>query len=138
MYGKPEYDDQGRVMCEVCGQHFDRVIAHSRQVHDLGARAYKVRFGLDVKKGLLSDRSRARSQEAVYSRPEIIEALVANGQEHRFKPGSQGRTKEMVSEQTRTNLRERLRQEPMITVLREAGRKLGKSGAGNKTRWSKL
>ena len=43
---------------------------------------------------------------------------------------------QMVSEQTRTALRKRLYTPQMQEVLKESGRKVGKSGLGNKARWN--
>ncbi len=63
--------------------------------------------------------------------------LLKSGQQSRFKKGSKGRRKHMVSEQTRIMLRNRLKTEPMLSKLRESGTRLGRSGLGNIKRWKK-
>lgn len=135
MYGQPEYNQQGLVKCEICGEHFARVAAHVRQKHEMNAREYKIEFGFDVSKGLCSEDSAEKSREAVLNHPDLIERLVANGEQNRFKTEHEGRT--VISEQTRTRLKARLKEDYMVKAMAESGRRLGLSGVGNKVRWSK-
>ena len=121
-------------MCEICGQYYHRVTTHVRQAHDMDAYTYKKLSGFDTSKSLISEWSKKKSQRAVAENPKVLENLKL-GAKTRFKVGSSGRTKDMVSPQTRKRLRDRLKQEPMNSVLRESGRRLGKSGLGNLARW---
>jgi len=135
MYGQPEYNQEGLVKCEICGEYFARVSSHVRQKHEMTAKEYKIEFGFDVKKGLCSEDSSEKSREAVLSHPDLIERLRANGEKHRFEPGHKGRT--VISEQTRVRLKARLGEEYMVKAMSESGRRLGLSGIGNKVRWGK-
>lgn len=107
MYGKPEFDSEGKPVCEICGLAFARVCAHVRQAHGLSAREYKQEFGFDVKKGICSRESREIARQRFFEHPEVMDNLLEAGKAHRFKSGHQGRTKDMVSEQTRRMLSER-------------------------------
>lgn len=137
MRGVIKYNEKGMPICEICGKAYRRVISHVRQKHEMNEREYKKMFGFDLKKGICSKDSAELSRERVLNNADICinQNLLTGGKTHRFKKGSKGRTKEQVSEQTRIMLRERLKTEPMQSILKESGRKLGKTGAGNKKRW---
>jgi len=111
MYGKVEYNEEGKPICEICGLAFDRLMAHVRQIHDMSAKEYKVAHGLDVGKGICSDKSRQLSRDKVFKNYDKVVAqnLLKNGQKTRFKAGDKGRTKDKVSEQTRLGLAERIK-----------------------------
>ena len=132
------YDKDGLPICEICGGSFDRLLAHVRQKHFIAAREYKITYGLDVKKGITSRRSAEKSRQAVMENYDKVvgENLLKGGEGSRFEKGSKGRTRDQVSEQTRKVLSERLKNQS-INFKRESGKKLGKSGLGNKKRWNK-
>ena len=108
-YGIIEYNEDGQPMCEICGNYFNRVIAHARQKHHISEREYKLQFGLNLKKGICSKQSAEKSRERVFENYEkcIGKNLELLGEKTRFKIGSEGRTKDKVSEQTRIMLSER-------------------------------
>jgi hypothetical protein len=138
-YGTIEYDEDGKPMCEICGKHFHRVIYHVRQKHDMNERDYKKEFGFDVKKGICSLESKDKSRKAVFDNYDKVVSnnLIEKGAKSRFKVGSQGRTKDMVSAQTKKMLIKRLETPQMKNAMRLSGEKVGLSGIGNKTRWEK-
>lgn len=126
----------GKPTCHICGKSFHRLMSHVRQKHDMTALQYKRKFDLNTTKGITSDESARKSREAVYSHPEIIEDLINNCKNTRFKKGCKGRTRDKVSLQELTRLKtlSGLNQTPeMIENIRT----LGKSGIGNKVRWAK-
>lgn len=139
-YGIIEYDDDGKPICEICGRSFKRVLNHVRQKHDMNEREYKLKFGFDLSKGICSEESSQATREKTlenYDRV-IKDNLIKKGKKSRFKPGSKGRTKDKVSEQTRRRLKERLyTDEKLREQMKESGKRLGKSGLGNKIRWGK-
>jgi hypothetical protein len=108
MYGQVEYNEEGLPMCEICGQHFDRILTHARIKHDISAKDYKQSFGLDVKKGICSQRSRELSRERVMENYDKVvkENLIANGVKTRFYKGGKGRTIDKVSFQTMLRLKQ--------------------------------
>lgn len=138
-YGIIEYNSEGKPMCELCGEHFNRVISHVRQKHDMSEREYKLQFGFDLRKGICSRESASRSREKTLSNYDkcIAHNLLIKGEKSRYKNNGKGRTKDMVSEQTRIRLKERLDEPYMVAAMEASGRKLGLSGAGNKVRWNK-
>jgi hypothetical protein len=136
-YGEVEYDESGKPICEICGKAFKRILVHAKQKHDITAREYKLMFGLDVKKGICSKESRELSRERALENYDVVikENLLEAGKVSRFKEGSKGRTKEQVSAQTKKMLKQRLLDPRMIKAMKEAGKKVGKSGLGNLSRW---
>lgn len=137
-YGIIEYDNDGNPICEICKKSFKRVLSHVRQKHFISEKEYKLTFGLDVGKGICSKESSERSREMTLANYDkcIGKNLIHGGEKTRFSNGSIGRTRDKVQEQTRIRLIERLKQPQMIEAMRESGRKVGKSGLGNKIRWN--
>ena len=128
-YGIVTYDKEGKPICEICGQSFDRLLRHTQQKHGVTAKEYKKRFGLDAKKGICSKDSEALARQRVMENYNTVVAdnLLKNGVNSRFKKGDRGRTKEKVSEQTRIMLRNRFigihTKEEKIANLKKAKQK---------------
>lgn len=137
MYGKIEYDNIGNPICEICKQSFRRVLAHVRQTHSMSEREYKIEFGFDLGKGICSVESSELSKARVYENYDkcISKNLLTKGNKTRYNKNHKGRTKDMVSAQTKTRLKNRLKEPYMILAMKEVGHKLGKSGLGNLKRW---
>jgi hypothetical protein len=135
--GVIRYDTDGKPICELCGKSFNRVAAHVRQVHNITARDYKKKFGLDVLKGICSKASKERSRAAALANYDnvIKKNLIEGGSKSRYKVGSKGRTKDMVSAQTRQMLQKHFASISSIDERKQQGKKLGESGLGNKARW---
>ena len=57
-YGKVVKSADGRIICHICGKPFRKLGAHVVQKHGITSWVYKVMFGLDVIKGLVSDEHR--------------------------------------------------------------------------------
>lgn len=136
-YGIIEYDDLGNPICEICKKSFSRVICHVRQTHNMDEREYKITFGFDLKKGICSKESASKTREKTLENFErcISKNLIAKGEKSRFKKGDKGRTKDKVSQQTKIRLKERLKEDYMVTAMKESGKKVGESGLGNLARW---
>jgi len=137
-YGKIEYNEDGKPKCEICGEYFNRVISHVRQKHEMNEKEYKKQFGFDLKKGICSKESTERTRLKTLDNYDkcIQRNLIIKGSETRFNDGDNGRTKEKVSEQTRIRLKERLKEPYMVDAMKKSGEMVGKSGLGNKKRWS--
>lgn len=137
-YGEIEYNPQGLPKCELCGQYYNRVLTHVRQKHAMTEREYKQMFGFDLIKGIISDVSKEKSRKAVLNNYDVVvlKNLLDKGNKTRFIAGNEGRTKSMVSAQTKQALKDRLKTPCMQKFLQASGQKVGLSGLGNKTRWS--
>ena len=136
-YGKIEYDNRGNPICEICGEAHKRVLTHARQIHKITARDYKIRFGLDLNKGICSEISADLSRQKTLSNYNacIAENLLRNGKKSRFKIGDKGRTGDQLSQQAKNKFKERLKEPKMVAAMSKSGKRLGKSGLGNKKRW---
>lgn len=138
-YGKIEYNQDGKPKCEICGDYFNRVATHVRQKHEINEKEYKRSFGFDLIKGICSKESSEKTRiKTLNNYNKCIEKnLIKNGLKTRFNEGHKGRTKDMVSEQTKKRLIERLKDPKMIASMKLSGKKVGESGLGNKKRWDK-
>jgi len=56
-------DDDGALLCHVCGLAYQRLAQHARLAHGLGAHEYRVLAGLNRQTVLFSTRERARLRE---------------------------------------------------------------------------
>ena len=137
-YGIIEYNLDGNPICEICGKSFKRVLSHARQKHKINEKEYKLKFGLDLHKGICSKESHDLSRKRVLDNYEICIAsnLVNKGCLNRFKAGGNGRIKSKVSEQTKIRLKKNLKTDKMIAAMKKSGREVGLSGLGNKKRWN--
>jgi hypothetical protein len=139
-YGIIEFNENGLPKCEICDQHFKRVLTHVRQKHQMTEKEYKTKFGFDLTKGICSEESSKKSRENTLLNFDrcIKKNLIEKGIKTRFNIGSEGRTRIKVSHQTRLRLIERLKEHKMIELMRINGKKLGETNLGNKIRWRKI
>ncbi len=107
-FGHIKYDKEGKPVCHICGKSFHKLMSHVRQIHGLSAREYKVMYGLNVGKGILSENSRAKCQRAVKKHYNVVVTsnLIDQGEKTQFKKGSTGRTRNQLSEQERIRIRQ--------------------------------
>jgi RNA polymerase sigma factor (sigma-70 family) len=105
-YGIVEYDEHGNPKCEICGRHYIRILLHARYKHSITEREYKLQFGLDLNKGICSKESSLRTREkTILNFDKCTAKAIAKG--HKFEKGHPGRTKDMVSAQTKLMLHDR-------------------------------
>lgn len=105
-YGKVVKTADGRLVCHICGKQFRKLGAHVVQKHGITAWEYKVMFGLDVIRGLISDEHRQHLSDCVTRNYDVVvkQNLIECGAATRFSLHSKGRVKAVVSEQTRLRL----------------------------------
>lgn len=105
-YGTIGYNDEGKPICHICGKAYHKLMSHVHQIHEISAYEYKVEFGLETSKGIMSDDSKELASERAYENYDevIAKNLIEKGVDTRYKIGCPGRTKDMVSEQTRRTL----------------------------------
>jgi len=72
--------------CKICGKKFDRVCTHIRQKHKISAREYKKMFGLDLKRGLISEKDRAIMRKHTLTNG-TVRNVIEGGVATRFKKG---------------------------------------------------
>lgn len=75
--------------CLICGRKFVRPCTHVRQVHKMSAREYKEEFGLDVKKGIMTDEQKDIMREHTKKNYDVVvkENLLKKGKKSRLKKG---------------------------------------------------
>lgn len=111
-YGELQVTDDGKYICHICGKAFNKVLTHACQVHKISAYDYKKQFGLETTKGILSKSSKdiASKRNKENYKNVVLKNLIDKGQKTRFKNGSKGRPRNMVSEYTRRNLIARIKE----------------------------
>ena len=136
-YGTIEYSEDGKPKCEICGEYFSRVLNHARYKHFINEKEYKRQFGLDLYKGICSKDSAGKTRETTLRNYDkcVKVNLIIRGDKTRFSPGSKGRTKDKVSEQSRLKLKDQLKQHSMVVAMKKNGQRVGNSKLGNKKRW---
>lgn len=105
-YGRIAKSPDGRLICHICGQPFVKLGSHVVQKHGMTSRQYKQMFGLEVGRGLITNEHKEHLRGCVMRNYDkvVAENLIECGDSTRFTPGHPGRTREMVSEQTRRKL----------------------------------
>lgn len=53
--GEIKYDEEGRVVCHICGRAYDRLAAHIRYKHNMTKDEYREEFGLNRTQRLTSE-----------------------------------------------------------------------------------
>lgn len=102
-YGEVAYNDSGLPICHICGRAYKKILAHVWQIHNMDATEYKKEFGLDMGKGIMCEESKelARINNIKNFDKVVKKNLLEKGKKTRFITGHKGRTREMLSEQTR-------------------------------------
>lgn len=105
-YGEIQYDVNGDPICHICGKSFSKLGAHIWNGHKMRTHDYCKTFGLNVGKGICSKEYAMKMRNYAYQHYDIVisENLIKDGKHTRFKQGSEGRTREKMSEQTRRAL----------------------------------
>ena len=103
--GKLEYLDDGRVICHICGNAFDKLGAHVYHTHKITSEKYKQQFGLNKNTKLTSKNYQAHMQQ--YITDDTVHFLQVAGEDYQFKKGSKGRTRDKIAEQELNRLKER-------------------------------
>ena len=105
--GVVEYDDQGRVICHICGRAYEKLSNHIIYRHKLTVKEYKKKFELNDCTGLASDLVKQKLRDKVKQNYDSVvkENLISNGKNTRYKKGCRGRTKDKVRLEMILNMR---------------------------------
>lgn len=106
-YGKLVFDDEGKPICHICGESFDRLNIHIRQRHGLYVSDYKRCFGLNVSRSLISKEQKCiMRQHTMNNYDKVVTVnLIVKGEKTRFKNGSVGRIKEKIAPEEMARLK---------------------------------
>lgn len=105
--GEIRTDEDGDLICHICGKAYGKLGSHIALSHGITAKQYKKRFGIAFACGLCKDdlKDRLRELVEIHHDQVVVQNLVKKGEPTRFKKGSSGRTKNMVSLQTYRQLK---------------------------------
>lgn len=87
-----KYPDKDKLQCLICKNYYKRVCSHVRQRHGMNAREYKKEFGLDNKKGLMTEQARETMKKHTEKNRKIVidRNLLIGGVKTRYKKGDNG------------------------------------------------
>jgi len=127
-YGIIQYTSEGKPICEICGQGFHRVLRHVWLKHGMNQRAYKIKFGFDLHKGICSDESALKSRIKTLEKYDqcVTNNLHKGGEATKFKIGNKARSKDKISEQTLLKLKSSRRKTGLGNILENIDRNIEK------------
>lgn len=104
--GEISYDNEGKLICHICGRAFKKLASHAYNGHGINAYTYKEMFDLNNNAGLLIESTKEILREHSKNNYETVikENLLNKGKNSRFKKGSKGRTRDQVRLQCRNVL----------------------------------
>lgn len=89
-YGKlsivEDGDQQGMIICHICGKAFTKLQSHIYYVHHMSKNEYCDHFGLDRKTRLTTDRYNKKMRDYAY-KYHMDEQVIRVGKETRFQKG---------------------------------------------------
>lgn len=88
--------------CLICGNDYRHLGAHVAQKHELKARDYKIKFGLDISHSLIDPEVKEKKRRAFFNNPTLDN--LQKGAPHRIKKGEVKRT--YFSAEFRQNVRD--------------------------------
>jgi hypothetical protein len=109
-----------QLTCRICGEYRDNLGNHVQRQHGITARDYKRRYGMNLNRPLLNPELSRRKSEKAKADLESIKRLKEIAVETCYKPGSKGRTADMVQDECREVLSDRM---GGLTKERRSGRK---------------
>ena len=85
-HGRIKYDEDGKVICHICGRAYTRLGSHVRESHDMTIEEYKNEFGL-CKRTKTTEGSYSRMMHNYAKENKFDEKLIIIGQATRIKKG---------------------------------------------------
>lgn len=85
-HGRIKYDEDGKVICHICGRAYTRLGSHVRESHDMTIEEYKNEFGL-CKRTKTTESSYSRMMHNYAKENKFDEKLIIIGQATRIKKG---------------------------------------------------
>lgn len=101
---KAKEPSEDKIQCAICGLWFKRVVRHANIIHKTTKKEYKEYCGLDVKRGILTEKDRKLMRDHTKTNG-TIKNLKA-GKKNWFKKGQPGVGVYKRSDQTMQRLRE--------------------------------
>ena len=114
-YGEITYAPNGDCICPFCGKAFRKLGLHFYYGHGLTSLKAHEQAGWDHKAKATNPEYRDLMREKLKIKCVKIN-LLQRGKATRFKKGSQGRTKDKLSQMTRNNLKRRFKKDDTNTI----------------------
>lgn len=85
-HGRIEHDENGKVICHICGRAYTRLGSHVKESHKMNIRDYKEKFGLCVGSRTTEDNYSKTMRKLAYEN-NMDKMLLETGKNTRFKKG---------------------------------------------------
>jgi len=116
--GEIVIDNEGKVICHICGRSFDKLGEHTFHVHGLTEKDYKEKFELNRSSSLASEKIRKKLRENVYNNYSVIQKnLIEGGKKtrvsstNRIKLGKPDRLESINAKKGNTNWKKEVKHE---------------------------
>ncbi|SDF11430.1 hypothetical protein SAMN05421636_1128 [Pricia antarctica] len=105
-YLEHQFNKKGQPICAICAVAYDKLLLHVNKRHGLNAQEYKVRFGLNPRKGIQSRKLQKLMRKAALANYDkvIMQNLIIGGISSRFKEGNTATDIERVRETSRERM----------------------------------
>lgn len=90
--GRIEYDENGKVICHICGRAYARLGSHVKESHDMTIETYKKQFGL-CKRAKTTEESYSKMMRDYAKENKMDERLIVVGANTRIKKGESDKRK---------------------------------------------
>lgn len=96
--GEIKYDNEGRLICHICGRAFKKLSSHAINGHGITAYEYKKMFGLNNNAGLLIETTKEQLRRHIKNNYDLVveQNLIEKGTNTRFEDGGEGRTRDKI------------------------------------------
>ena len=91
-HGRIRHDENGKVICHICGRSYTRLGSHVKESHDMSIEEYKEKFGL-CKRAKTTERSYAQVMHNYAKEYKMDERLLVVGQATRIQRGQNDKRK---------------------------------------------
>ena len=86
-HGRVEHDENGKVICHICGKSFAKLGNHTHEVHNMTIKEYKEQFGLCANARTTEDSYHKKMRKLAYAN-HMDEQLREVGKGTRLKKGN--------------------------------------------------
>ena len=91
-HGRIEHDEDGKVICHICGRSYTRLGSHVKESHDMSIEEHKKKFGL-CKRAKTTESSYSHMMHNYAKEYKMDERLLIVGQATRIQPGQNDKRK---------------------------------------------
>ena len=85
-HGRIEHDENGKVVCHVCGRAYSRLGSHIKESHNMTIKEYKEKYGLCAN-ARTTEENYSKTMRTLAYKYNMDKQLIETGKNTRFKNG---------------------------------------------------